>query len=533
MPRTLTTDEREFFRTVADAGFSNPFGTRRAKLDAQILGLPTPLPHAERSARLRTRLAAEVDRLERDGIAHLDSHGPEDRALLEVAFLFLGYQESFADLDAHIDAALAAARPPASPAGRAPLPTGKGPRSRRGQSGETAKITPATPPTPRPFAAAPEHLARLRRRGFTEEEADRYLAIFFQLRRAHRFIDQGLVGRSSAMIELRRQLWNAAVSADMRVYGKRLFDRMEDFSTLILGETGSGKGRAAEALGRSGFIPFDRGRGTFVESFAGAFLSINLSQYTEGLLPSELFGHRKGAFTGAIDDHVGVFSECSPYGSILLDEIGEVSVPVQIQLLRVLQERTFSPVGSTEELRFRGRVIAATNQSITERRRDGSFRDDFYYRLSSDVITVPPLSVRIDEDPGELEVLVEVLMTRIVGESAPLLTERVLASLAKSVPRDYPWPGNVRELEQAVRRILLTRRYEPEMISEGRTGGGLDPDLLEGAPSARELVARYCALLYRESGNLAEVGRRTGLDRRTVRKHLVEEGEIPAERPNR
>ena len=392
MARTLNPQEREFFRTVADAVFSNPFGPRREEIDARILGSSERHPHAERSHRLRTRIASEVSRLETDGIAHLDAHSAEDRAILQVAFLFLGYQESFTDLDAHIDAAFRAPPPPlASPSAR-------------------------HPPT---FAEADVHLTRLRQRGFTSEESERYLAIFFQLRRAHRFIENGLVGRSDAMIELRRQLWNAAVSADMRIYGRRLFDRMEDFSTLLLGETGSGKGRAAAALGRSGFIPFDPKRGAFAETFTEAFLSINLSQFPEGLLASELFGHRKGAFTGAIEDHVGVFSRCSPYGSILLDEVGEVSVPVQIQLLRVLQERTFSPVGGSEILRFRGRVIAATNQSITARREEGSFRDDFYYRLSSDVITVPPLRTRIAEDPSELEALVGVLVTRIVGEPDP------------------------------------------------------------------------------------------------------------------
>jgi transcriptional regulator with PAS, ATPase and Fis domain len=101
-----------------------------------------------------------------------------------------------------------------------------------------------------------------------------------------------------------------------------------------------------------------------------------------------LFGHKRGAFTGAIDAHEGVFSRCSAHGAIFLDEIGDVSRPVQIKLLQVLQERTFSPVGSREKLRFRGRVIAATHQPLDDLRDRKIFRDDFFYRLCSDVIVV-------------------------------------------------------------------------------------------------------------------------------------------------
>ena len=489
MASELSPSLRNFFQSVVEASFSNPFGKRREEIDAQILGTRRKLPHAERSALLGQRVAQVIQQLEREGLAHLDRHAGEDRDRMEVGFLFLIYQESFAELDAHIDRALAAA--------------------------------PSEGGDPIPFPGGARYLEQLRTWGFPAEEASRYLAICYQLRRAHRFIDRGLVGRSAAMTELRRQLWNAAVSSDMRTYAKRLYDRMEDFSTLLLGETGAGKGRAAAALGRSGFIPFDEKRGTFRESFTRAFLSTNLSQFPEALLPSELFGHRKGAFTGAIDDHDGIFQRCSPYGSILLDEIGEVSIPVQIQLLRVLQERTFSPVGGTEELRFRGRVIAATNQSIDQRREEGEFRDDFYYRLSSDVITVPPLRDRLREEPEERAILVEALLERMLGGSDPALIDRVLTALDQGVPADYAWPGNVRELEQAIRRILLTKRYVPKRST---------PDLpwasTDGDPDVKTVIGDYCVHLYRRSGNQAEVARTTGLDRRTVRKYLIERGEI-------
>jgi len=144
---------------------------------------------------------------------------------------------------------------------------------------------------------------------------------------------------------------------DIRWYEKILCAKMEDFSTLLLGETGTGKGTAAAAIGRSGFIPFNTKTGKFAESFTKTFIEINLSQFPETLIESELFGHKKGAFTGAVDSHNGLFSLSSPYGSIFLDEIGDVSVPIQIKLLKILQDRIFSPVGSHEKLRFDGRVI--------------------------------------------------------------------------------------------------------------------------------------------------------------------------------
>ena len=117
---------------------------------------------------------------------------------------------------------------------------------------------------------------------------------------------------------------------------------------MLLGETGTGKGTAAAAIGRSGYIPFDERQGRFAESFMRGFIALNLSQFPETLIESELFGHRKGAFTGAVEAHQGVLARCSPYGAIFLDEIGDVPVPVQIKLLQVLQERTFCPVGSHE-----------------------------------------------------------------------------------------------------------------------------------------------------------------------------------------
>jgi transcriptional regulator with PAS, ATPase and Fis domain len=194
---------------------------------------------------------------------------------------------------------------------------------------------------------------------------------------------------------------------------------------------------------------------------------------------------------------------------------------VQIKLLQVLQERTFTPIGGREKKRFSGRVIAATNQPLDRLRSERRFRDDFFYRLCSDVIGVPTLRQRLAESPAEMVQLVRLLVARITGLDGSSLADRVLQQLEECVPRGYLWPGNVRELEQAVRRILMTGRYVPDTSRKGKDEDEL---LLEkvraGELTAAELLARYSAMLHRRLGTYAEVAKRTGLDPRTTRKHV-------------
>jgi len=278
------------------------------------------------------------------------------------------------------------------------------------------------------------------------------------------------------------------------------------------------------AIGRSGFIPLNEKKKCFEESFTRSFVSLNLSQFPEALIESELFGHKKGAFTGAVNDYKGVFDTCSPYGAILLDEIGELSIPIQIKLLQILQERAFSPVGSHKKHRFQGRVIAATNRSIHEIRNRKVFRDDFYYRLCSDIITVPSLCERIKEDPCELNDLLAYTVKRTVGKKSPELVGMVSQVVEKQLGLNYPWPGNVRELEQCVRRVILKRNYE------GGVKFGTSDDLRtrlrngfeNGNIDAQALLKGYCFLLYTRYGTFEEVARRTRLDRRTVKKYITE-----------
>jgi transcriptional regulator with PAS, ATPase and Fis domain len=201
-----------------------------------------------------------------------------------------------------------------------------------------------------------------------------------------------------------------------------------------------------------------------------------------------------------------------------------VSVPTQIKLLQVLQERTFTPLGSHEKRRFAGRVIGATNRPLTALRESGTFRDDFFYRLCSDVIVVPPLRERLEESPEELEQLVASLVERTTGQRSDSLTATILEVLARDLPKGYRWPGNVRELEQAVRRVLLTGSYRGDVETTASTLSGdasLARDVEAGTLDATALVSRYCGMLYRRVGTYEEVARRTGLDRRTVRKYVA------------
>ena len=484
----LSGDDREFFGLVAEAAFSNPFTARRLECDQQLAGCGPATPVNERVARMVARVGERIARLVATGGADVRRYAGADREIVRTALLFEVYHRYLPAMDEHLLEQLAA--------------------------GERA--------LPVPFAD--EVLGELVQRGLPAGEASRLLAIFFQLRRAYYFLDRRLVGVSPCMQELRRRLWSNVFTDDVRWYERRLWNRLEDFSTLLLGGTGTGKGTAAAAIGRSGFIPFDERAGRFVESFVRTFVALNLSQFPETLIESELFGHRKGAFTGAISDHAGALARCSAHGAIFLDEIGDASVPVQIKLLQVLQERVFSPVGSHERVRFAGRVIAATNQPLAELRGRGRFRDDFYYRLCTDVITVPPLRQRIAEAPRELDDLLAVIVERLLGAADPAVAGQVRERLLADVGRDYAWPGNVRELEQATRRVLLTQHYRGDdqaLAPDGRSRwlAGVEA----GSLDADALLAGYCALLYARHGTLEEVARRANLDRRTVKAYLAKQ----------
>jgi len=481
----LTPADRAFFHYVYQAGLASPFSDERVGIEERIAGsrVASPRKRIERAiGKVRERLA----RLEREGKIDYTRYAADDGFLVKAGILFdffYIYRERFDQLIKD-----------------------------QIQAGDT----------PIEVMFAVDALDFLRQRGFSEADSLRYLALSYQLRRAYYFIYRSLVGRSAGMKKLRQDLWTNVFTHNIDLYDRYLWNRMEDFSTLLLGETGTGKGTAAMAIGRSGFIPYDERQKSFVESFTRSFVSLNLSQFPDTLIESELFGHKKGAFTGAVKDHRGVFDRCSPFGAILLDEIGELSTPIQIKLLQVLQDRKYAPVGSHVEGRFEGRVIAATNRSMADIESHKVFRDDFYYRLCSDIITVPPLRERIRESPQELNDLLTFTVKRMVGQSTPELLDMIRGVIDRHLGARYAWPGNVRELEQCVRRILLKKEYAGRAAApdRDRLADRLVDGMMAGEIDTQRLVTGYCCLLYRRFGTFEEVARRTGLDRRTVKKYI-------------
>jgi transcriptional regulator with AAA-type ATPase domain len=352
------------------------------------------------------------------------------------------------------------------------------------------------------------------------KEAAHIFACFFQVRRAFYYIFRAIIGRSRVAADLRAAVWTSIFTHDMRRYRRSFYNRMADFSTLIIGPTGSGKELVARAIGLSRYIPFDPNVMRFKEDFSETFFPINLSALPATLVESELFGHHRGAFTGALEDRKGWLAVCPPVGTVFLDEIGELDPLIQVKLLRVIQARIFQPLGSTRPHRFEGKIVAATHRDVHRAMEQGEFRKDFYYRLCSDVITTPSLHRQIKESPEVLGDLVGYLSQREAGPEGDTVAREVNKWIQNHLGLDYPWPGNIRELEQCVRSVMLRREYHPA----GDLVSGVDNRQLaafnEGAFSLEELCRIYCARVYARAGSYLETARRLKIDRRTVKKYV-------------
>jgi Nif-specific regulatory protein len=226
-------------------------------------------------------------------------------------------------------------------------------------------------------------------------------------------------------------------------------------NVLIIGETGTGKELIARAVHR------------LSQRADGPYVRVNCGALSESLLESELFGHVKGAFTGAVDNKTGRF-EAAHSGTIFLDEISSMSFRLQVKMLRVLQEREFERVGESRTIRVDVRVVAATNEALEEKIAAGEFRDDLYYRLNVAPIYLPPLRERRDDIPALARFFLHKYCEQNRRET-PELPEAVVASLAA-----HDWPGNVRELENYVERLVVyspNGRLAPEAV--GAPGQGM------------------------------------------------------------
>ncbi len=349
------------------------------------------------------------------------------------------------------------------------------------------------------------------------------LAYIFQVGRAFHHISQSIHGRSAPAIALRAEIWQSIFTHDLRRYLRALSGRMSEISTLITGPSGTGKELVARAIGLSGYIPFDARTQSFRQPFHELFRALNLSALSTHVIEAELFGYRRGAFTGATEDRRGWFDAIGPLGTVFLDEIGEIEASIQVKLLRVLQTRTFHRLGDTRERTFEGKVMCATNRDLAAEMRAGRFREDLFYRICSDRIVTPSLADQLRDAPDELEHLVAHVTERLAGaDEAERLTAEAVTWIAAHLPDDYAWPGNFRELEQCVRNIMIRGRYEPA-AGEPVSSDPLAPwvaSIRRGEHTAEELLAGYCTLVYSIVGSYEGAARALGIDRRTVKAKL-------------
>jgi DNA-binding NtrC family response regulator len=373
----------------------------------------------------------------------------------------------------------------------------------------------------------------------------RSFACLFLIRRAFHLVRHYVRGNSRPIEALRAAIWHSIFTNDFRMYGHLYFDKMQDVTTLITGPSGTGKELVATAIGLSRYIPFDPKTGKFAEDFEGAFHPLNLSAMPRDLIESEMFGHCKGAFTGAVRDREGWFEKCGVSHTVFLDEIGELDPSVQVKLLRVLQSRQFQRVGETEPRTFHGKVIAATNRDLAGEIAAGRFRADLYYRLCSDLIRTPSLREQLDDCPSDLPVLIELVAKRCLGERASPEHVQRLTGIATdwierspALGRDYAWPGNFRELEQCVRNIMIRGEYHPALFAPAAEMAPARSAPSSSPPSASEqfardvqhckltldeLLDRYCSLVYSQSGNIAQTARQLQKHRRTVQARIQPE----------
>lgn len=303
----------------------------------------------------------------------------------------------------------------------------------------------------------------------------------------------GILGRSAGIRSVREVVERVAPT---------------EATVLVMGETGTGKELVARAIHERS------------ERAGGPFVAVNCAALADGVLESELFGHRRGAFTGAVRDRAGVF-EAASGGTLLLDEIGDVSPGVQQRLLRVLQEREVTPVGAVKPVKVDVRVVAATNRDLKAEMDAGRFRDDLYYRLNVVRIEVPPLRARREDVP---------LLAEAFYESVDRRPHDGCSPLAMRLLQAYPWPGNVRQLFAVLESAHIhagDRRIEahhlpPEVRGEDLTDAG-DERYRRVVPADEERDAILEALA-RSGGVKAVAAERLGMSRTTLWRKMKEHG---------
>jgi DNA-binding NtrC family response regulator len=287
-------------------------------------------------------------------------------------------------------------------------------------------------------------------------------------------------------------------------------------TVLVVGESGTGKELVARA------IHSHSPRATT------PFVPVNCTALSESLLESELFGHTRGAFTGAVSAKRGLF-EMADGGTLFLDEIGDMGPKMQAQLLRTLQDGEVRPVGNAESIKVDVRLVCATNRDLDAEVKAGRFREDLYFRINVVTVKLPPLRDR----PGDIPILVAHFLAKVArreGRAEASMSREALDMLCR-----YAWPGNVRELENAVERAVAVAKGNVVLPSDLplEVYGATPPapgGIIDDRPTLAELERRYIALVLSEcAGNKKKAAERLGIDRRTLYRALERSGEAADE----
>ena len=307
-----------------------------------------------------------------------------------------------------------------------------------------------------------------------------------------KFGTKGMIGTSSAMKRIRETIEQVAPSRA---------------NILITGESGTGKELVAQSLHQ-------------LSGRTGEFVAVNCAALPENLMESELFGHERGAFTGAVEQKKGRF-ERAEGGTIFLDEIGEIPLQIQVKLLRVLESRTYERVGGTELLKTDARVVAATNRDLKKMVEEGTFREDLYYRLNVVSLELPPLRERVDDIPLLVAHYLD-LFSKENGREMGISSEAMAALTA------YRWPGNIRELRNCMERMVVLSRekiigidsvpYEiREQMSPGITKNAVQPVTCDLERNEKLLITKA---LNECNGNRTRAAEKLGISRRTLLRKL-------------
>ena len=324
------------------------------------------------------------------------------------------------------------------------------------------------------------------------------------VRRAYNLtlIEQENRALSEKVGENKTVLGNMITAAPEMVKVARTIERVANtnVSVMLLGASGTGKELLAKGLHDAS------------DRKDGAFVAINCAAIPENLLESELFGHEKGAFTGAVKTTEGKI-EMANGGTLFLDEVGDIPLPLQVKLLRFLQERTIERIGGRKSIAVDTRIVCATHQNLEAMIADGAFREDLFYRLAEVVVKIPPLSER----PGDATLLGKAFLKRFAKEMNPSITG--FAKDALAAIDGWGWPGNVRELENRVKRAVI--------MADGKLIGAEDLDLGDREAEDAAALNLKCAreqsdrkmirhAMARSEGNISSTAKMLGISRPTL-----------------